>query len=87
MLGLNCIASILVPSVLWEISPIFYTIAIKELSYMNVFIFGYIYSFIIVVIFAIINRKEIIIINSNNIKLILILFFVASLSLIAAYYF
>lgn len=43
MLGLNCIASILVPSVLWEISPIFYTIAIKELSYMNVFIFGYIY--------------------------------------------
>lgn len=87
MSGLNCIVPLLVPSVLWGISPIFYTIAIKELSYMNVFIFGYIFSFIIVVIFAIINRKQIIIINSKNIKPFLILFFVASLSLIAAYYF
>ena len=87
MSGINCIVPILVPSILWGILPILYTIAIKELSYMNVFIFGYILSFIMVVIFAIINRKEIIMINSNNIKPFLILFLVAILSLIAMYYF
>ena len=87
MTGLNCLLPILIPSIIWGITPILYTIAINELSYMNVFIFGYIFSFIIVILFTIINKKEIISINSKNIKSFLILFLVALLSLIAAYYF
>lgn len=87
MSELNCLLPILVPSVLWGITPIFYTIAIKQISYMNVFIFAYIFSFIIVSLFAIINRKKIILINSKNNKGFLALFTGAFLSLVATYYF
>ena len=87
MLGLNCIAPILVPSVLWGIYPILYTFAIQELNYINVFIIGYIFNFMIIIIYYIINRKNIKLIKLKKKKAYFILFLGALLLTIAAYYF
>ena len=78
---------LLVPSVLWGISPILYTKAIKKISYLNVFIFAYIFSFIVVILFAIINKKELTFINSNNYDGFIFLFMAAFMSLTASFYF
>ena len=87
MLGLNCIAPILVPSVLWGIYPILYTFAIQELNYINFFLIGYIFNFMIIIIYYIINRKNIKLIKLKKKKAYFILFLGALLLTIAAYYF
>ena len=88
MLGLNCIAPILVPSVLWGIYPILITFAINELNYIIVFIIGYFLNFIFILIFYIINRNNIKFINFKKGKRAYLALFIASiLTTTAVYYF
>ena len=88
MSGLNCLAPIMVPSILWGIYPILFTFAINELNYINVFIIGYFFNFIFILIFYIINRNNIKLINFKKGKKAYLVLFVGSiLTSIASYYF
>lgn len=88
MSNLTCLIPILIPSVLWGIYPILFTFAINELNYVNVFIIGYIFNFIFILIFYIINRNNIKLINLEKGKRAYLALFLGSiLTSTASYYF